>query len=269
MLIRLASDLHLEAFPSQEIGALVNVFLPADSRDSTSVLVLAGDISSSLNQLFAFLEAVTKRFAHVLYVPGNHEAYKHDFAEWNLGARGLYSSLENVSAVALDEMRCTVIGETRFLFGTLWADGGRDETERALVDRGLNDFRLIRNGATRFTVMDMIKIHKEQKEKLVQFLKEPFTGKTVVVTHHMPSYRLCHPRFGNEINGGFASNCDGILAANNAPDLWIHGHTHDRISTKLWKTQIECNPAGYRGEWDSPYNTFFTTPVFIDVVALS
>lgn len=261
--LRIASDLHLEGFRGRPIAALAAGFLPPDPRDKESVLVLAGDVSSFPDQVIDFLNEVADQFATVFFVTGNHCYYRHDFDELNqiLTTAQLKPNIL-VGGANLIEHK---IPGFRLLGLTLWGDGGKDAIERTWVDRGLNDFRLIRRNGTRFSADDMLKEHRRQKQELVAALKVPFDGKTIVVSHHMPSYRLCHPRFGTSINGGFASNCDDILAYDHAPVLWIHGHTHDRISTRLWKTAIECNPAGYRGEWGTAYNTYLEGPVFVDL----
>lgn len=262
--LRIASDLHLEAWKGRNIDTLIIDFLPADPRDKDSILILAGDISSDPNQLMGFLFAAEKKFEQVIYVAGNHEAYRHDLNAWNDTMRDRFQTLENTFAVNLSDVKTFEHSGIRFVVCALWGDG--DTVEKQLwVDRGLNDFRVIRNGESRFTVYDMMDIHKRQKKELVNFLKTPFGGKTVVVTHHMPSYRLCHPRFDNEINGGFASNCDDILAYDHAPVIWIHGHTHDTGDGKLWSTRIICNPAGYRGEWDTPFNQYIAAPKFVEL----
>lgn len=263
MLLRIASDLHLEAFYGCDPETLTVDFIAADARDKDAILVLAGDISSKPDQLVDFLNMVAQRFVKVLYVPGNHEYYRHDFDEWNSLLKS--SQLKPNIVACAEEVLEHVDSNVRFLMTTLWGDGGKTLAEQTLVDYGLNDFRIIRQHGARFSVLSMIAVHKRQKAELEAKLKTPFAGKTVVISHHMPSYRLCHPRFGNSINGGFASNCDDILAYDHAPALWIHGHTHDRISTRLWKTAIECNPAGYRGEWGTPFNTYLDGPVFIDL----
>jgi UDP-2,3-diacylglucosamine pyrophosphatase LpxH len=227
---------------------------------------LAGDISSKPEQLIGFLNTVAPRFHEVFYVPGNHEYYRHDYDVWNenlLNAM-LRDLKENITVT------CGGVSEFHFkgyriLGTTLWGDGGPTPIDRLNTDRGLNDFRLIRQHGTRFSVNEMIVVHKVQKASLEAKLKTPFDGKTIVVTHHMPSYRLCHPRFGNEINGGFAANCDDILAYDHAPWLWIYGHTHDTIDTQLWKTRLVCNPAGYRSEYSTSFNTFHEVPVFIEL----
>jgi hypothetical protein len=264
--IRVASDLHLEGFMGRDPETLVIDFLPSDPRDAESVLVLAGDISSKPDQIASFLSVVAKKFQHVIYLPGNHEYYKHNMKAWDENLQHLIpaSNVAWTNGVGTIEFE-----KVRFIFSIMWADGGKDIVEQTWVDRGLNDFRLIRRADdTRFTVRDMVKLHKDFKAKIAHALKQPFNGKTVVATHHMPSYRLCDPRFGTDINGGFAANCDDLLTAPFAPALWIHGHTHDTTDHKLWETRIVCNPAGYRSEYNTSYNQFMVRPKFIAVEEL-
>jgi predicted MPP superfamily phosphohydrolase len=262
--IRVASDLHLEGFMGRNIETLQIDMLPKHENDAESILVLAGDISSSPTQLCQFLKVIENRFRRVVYVPGNHEYYNNDFSTWTPAVRdALEQNCPNTSA-ALSEVKIEIIDGIRFIFGTLWADGGDSLHSQAKVGAGLWDFSIIRDKGMRFTVQDMQQVHKAQKSQIKQALAMPFEGKTIVVSHHMPSYRLCHPRFGTEINGGFASNCDAILAGDDHPDIWIHGHTHDTIDTELFETRIVCNPRGYQREANkSEFNTF--APKFIDV----
>ncbi len=280
--IRIASDLHLEGFAGRNAETLAVDFLPADERDAESILVLAGDISSNAEQLLAFLDACCKRFPKVYYVAGNHEWYRHDYVhhtkdltaaihnhQTTLGAlTNLKFALDEVGYEELEDLKL------RFVFTPLWADGGPTLADRGTVGFYLNDFRLItmpshgdlsyRQIPRKFSVDDMMDIHKRQKAGIEEHLKQPFDGRTVVITHHLPSRRLVSARFwpgdgSDGANGGFASDCDNMMAVHE-PWLWIHGHTHDTIDTKLWKTRIVCNPAGYRGEWATPHNEFMQPP---------
>jgi hypothetical protein len=167
------------------------------------------------------------------------------------------------------------IGDLRFIFSTLWADGGPTLADQGQVGFFLNDFRLItyndleNKNPRKFGVPDMIYEHGRQKAKIEEYLKQSYGGQTVVVTHHLPSRRLVSPRFwpgdgSDGANGGFVGGCDDILACDHAPDLWIHGHTHDTIDTQLWRTRIVANPAGYRGEWSSQFNTFMSSELSPD-----
>lgn len=282
MLLRIASDLHLEGF-SNPATTLLNVFLPPDPRDAAAILILAGDISSSVSQLLEFLKLCEPRFRRVIYVPGNHELYRHNMQKWNADARALFDAqLTNTDTVHTAEVKSTIIDDTQFIFGMLWGDGGPTLSDQANVGWYLNDFRLItmtcdRDGTSfvrRFTVTDMQDLYRKQKETIESILEEPFDGKRVVVTHHLPSRHLVSARFwpgdgSDGANGGFVGACDNILAGDSAPALWVHGHTHDSIDTTLWKTRIVCNPAGYRGEWSTEFNSFMvsgaTVPFFIEL----
>lgn len=265
--IRVASDLHLEAFRGRNISTLAIDFLPTDDRDADSVLVLAGDISADPGQLLEFIREVEARFIRVIYVSGNHEYYRHEMDAWHLTMEDRFIEHLKNTVWATSGVGYFELHDVRFIFGTLWADGGKTLEEQARVGYGLNDFRVIRKGFRTFTVSDMQDIHREQKGIIDRALKVPFDGVSVVVSHHMPSYRLCHPRFGTDINGGFASNCEDILAYDHAPALWIYGHTHDSHDGTMWKTRLVSNPAGYPREFgETPeFNTFKQGPKFIDV----
>jgi hypothetical protein len=226
--------------------------------------VLAGDICSKPTQLLEFLQEVEKYFLHVIYLPGNHEFYGHIMKKW---ARNLEASLKAHPKISFSTMHveCKEFENVRYIYGTLWADGGKTLKERAMVGRGLRDFFVVKTDLEkRFTVSDMMTLHGQHKKQIEDFLKQPFDGVTIVATHHMPSYRLCHPRFGGDLNGGFASNCESILASDEAPAVWIHGHTHDSIDGRYWNTRIVCNPSGYYFEAnDTDFKNF--VPVFINL----
>lgn len=267
--IRVASDLHLEQYYGADIDKIVEACLAPDDRDSASILVLAGDISSKPDQLVSFISKVEPRFRHVVYVPGNHEYYRHDITTWVSETRALFEAHTDRTSYALgDEVLCHNIDNVRFIFTTMWTAGGEDLAEMGAVGAALNDFRIIALNGERFTVPKMSYMHKKMKATVDTFLKSNPDVVNVVVTHHMPSYRLCHPRFGNTINGGFAFNGDAILAADYAPDIWIHGHTHDTIDTQLFNTRIVCNPRGYAKEFaddDVEFNRYKVEPKFIEL----
>lgn len=265
MLIRIASDIHLEQWVGRDITALEIEHLPLDSRDANAVLVLAGDISSSPKQLVEFIAQVEKRFLQVIFVAGNHCYYRHEMISWNLNTTLAFNAQTTRTSHALGEVGVQIVNNVRFIFATLWADGGADKIEQMNVEKCLWDFTVIKLRNKNYTVESMIRLHKKQKAGITKALKTPFDGQTIVVTHHMPSYRLCHPRFGNEINGGFASNCEDILAYDHAPDVWVFGHTHDVIDTMVFNTRCFSNPSGYRAEKDTQFNDYCMGPKFIEV----
>lgn len=270
--IRLASDLHLEAWKGRGEEFLFSSFIPAHELDKHSILVLAGDISSDPDQLVAFLKVAKREFWSVIYVPGNHELYRKNFDSWNSEMRARFDAvIPEVSTVVSDETRAVVVDGVRFILSTMWADGGKTPLDNIAVKHGLNDFRLIakkQDWTLSFTVQDMIHLYKTAKSEINRLLQVSFDGKTVVVTHHLPSRELVSKRFiprdgSDGINGGFVGACDEIFNSPHAPDLWLHGHTHDRISKKIGNTRIECNPTGYQGEWRNGFCG--GKPVYIDL----
>jgi Icc-related predicted phosphoesterase len=263
--IRVASDLHLEGFLGTPVHDLAEWFVPRAERDEESLLVLAGDISSKPQQLVSFVEELLPRFEKVLFVPGNHEYYLHNYEKWNIEVHELLRSLGENLFFVTEGVNLSDYDGVRFIYGTMWADGGLTPVDQVLTSRSLNDFRLITtgDGSVRFGVPQMREVFRQSKQSIDQALKLPFDGKKVVVTHHLPSRRLVSARFwpsdgSDGCNGGFVGDCESILAHDHAPALWIHGHTHDTIDTKLWETRIVCNPAGYRGEWRTPHNDFWS-----------
>jgi len=261
--LRIASDLHLEAFTGRAAETLRIDFLGSFDDDHEALLILAGDISSKSEQLIEFLAACCNRYAQVLFVPGNHEYYRHDFAGWNASMREELKSLSSKLIFTTDSLGFHQVGDLQFVFGTLWGDGGKTKYDREAVSWSLNDFRLIRTGGHQraFSVADMMQLNHEHVQGIGKILEGlDRSKKTIVVTHHLPSRKLVSDRFwpGNGddgINGGFACDADHLFDLE--PTLWIHGHTHDTIDRTIQSTRVVCNPAGYRGEWRSPFNTYF------------
>ena len=234
--LRIASDLHLEH------GVSFLRALPADDRDAQSLLVLAGDVSSSVRQAFDFIASVESRFVSVVYVPGNHEYSGHTL--------DTYADSVEEARILTPMTRVASRGVTIFQFpglrlvcGTLWADGLCPEGD-AFLARSISDFKRMRE----WTPARMREVHAEHRRGLTAALETPFDGDTVVVSHHLPSHGLCDPRYGARLNGAFASNCDDLLSGPHAPRLWLFGHTHTTIDRFVGWTRVVCNPLGYPDE---------------------
>lgn len=268
--LRICSDLHLEQFSARSVEKNELACLPFDDRDAESILVMAGDISARPHQLVEFVKKVETRFKRVVYVPGNHEYYNHEMTALEPLLKEELSKHTSRTSYAIGEVLCEQIDGIRFIFGTMWANGGKSREELAKVGRGLWDFGCIMLNGTLFSVHDMIAINRKMCNDIESFLLNDNSGmKNVVVSHHLPSYGLCHPRFGNSINGGFATDFDELLASEHAPDIWIHGHTHDTFDKKYLNARIVCNPRGYAKEFEfeggEKFNDYGVQPKFIEI----
>jgi len=274
MLIRLVSDLHINGsikpwFDIRQVSAVQNFYVPHHDFDKSSILVIAGDVSSDLLELKMFLQSISMRFLHVIFVPGNHEGYGNHIEDVDVFLDCIEISSSNISTCGLSSTKVLELHGIRFILGTLWGDGGKLPIDRITVQHGMNDFRYIKTAGQVFDIHKMIQLNKQQKKEIREALKKDFTGKTIVVTHHVPSRKLISERFLPEdpfsdgLSGGFCGSAESIIKTFK-PDLWLFGHTHDRKSGKIFKTRIECNPRGYKSEHkNTEFNTYKEQPIFI------
>lgn len=230
MKLLVLSDLHLE---------FSNLLFPANDAD---VIVLAGDIWKGDNGIFWARAAWPDK--EIVYVAGNHEFYGKNRLE--VLAR-LRIAAKETGVHFLDNEE-VVINGVRFLGATLWTDFklfGEDLKMDCMLEgeSSLNDFRLIEEGEWNFSAIDSINLHNESVTWLTKAIREPFDGKTVVVTHHLPSADSVVARFKKDLlSACFASKLDHLMGK---PVLWVHGHTHDNLDYEIRGTRVVCNPRGY------------------------
>lgn len=231
--LRVMSDLHIEFFD----------FEPTEMR--ADVVVLAGDI---LTEHYG-LRWARKTFPStpVVYVMGNHEYYDAHYE------RVLERARKEAAKLGIHLLECdqVVIDGVRFLGTTLWTDF---EIEEPLLPRSIalryangsmSDFSLIRYRGGMLSAEASGEFHRESRRWLTEKLAEPFDGKTVVVTHHLPLKRSIHPDFfRNPLNPAFASHLPDLVRP--PVDVWIHGHTHCSCDYTIDAgTRVVCNPRGY------------------------
>ncbi|SKC93198.1 metallophosphoesterase family protein [Paraburkholderia hospita] len=177
MLLQIASDLHLERF---ETAGAPDAFL---DRVESDVLVLAGDIHR--------LHRVSGLFSDwpvpVVYVHGNHELYHRNYGAAIRRAR-LQLAQTNIHFLEGQER---VIGSVRFLGCCLWSDfalHGMTGPAMSYAQDYTPDHKIIFNGRKRtLTPSDTRATHRDSVAWLESKLRQPFPGKTVVVTHYAPS----------------------------------------------------------------------------------
>ena len=240
---KLISDLHLEFYNGDE-----EVYRPpvADD-DQDTVLILAGDIHTGRNAL-PWIEEMTRRYRHVLYILGNHEFYGQ---EW-------YKTLEFWQNVQMDKFEFlqdsfTIIDDIRIFGATLWTD----VTDPFMKWNGrvmMNDYNRTKVNEhnlglvyRKLNVQDTNNAHADTIRKLKDWLRCPWNGKTMVITHHLPHDLCIHNRFKNSnLNCFFVTNLDDLIADHEI-QVWCHGHTHDNVDVEIHGTRILCNPMGYHG----------------------
>lgn len=246
MKLQLASDLHLEHLSRMFPGE--TLIRPAHEAD---VLVLAGDVAQATDAVALFADWPVP----VLYVLGNHEAYRERLEcvidELRVASRG--------TSVRFLERDVVDFGGVRFLGCTLWTDYRlrSNRTQRQLMENAglrINDHRLIRtrNGEL-FSPEHALRDHEISRAWLEQELSQDYDGKTVVVTHHAPHPLSVHPRYaGDPTNAAFASDLTELLQK---ADVWLHGHVHDSFDYSVAGCRVVANPRGYARNVSSATDT--------------
>ena len=100
------------------------------------------------------------------------------------------------------------------------------------------------------------------RENISKTYPEINRSKTIIITHHLPSFKSVVPKYRNSpLNPAFASNLDSLIEDSEVP-LWIHGHTHSSLDYKIKSTRILCNPRGYPGYEENP---LFNSQMIINI----
>lgn len=233
MKISIYSDLHNE----------FSKFIPPLSSKDAELIILAGDIDKGDQGILWARQQWPAQ--HIIYVAGNHEFYGQE-------RNGVLKSLRavatehNVHFLENDEV---FIDGIRFIGCTLWTDFklfGDDLQQTCMreAQSGLNDFSLIKEGQSKFLPESSLVLFNESyaflKRKL---LSEHYAGKTVVITHHLPSMLSVAYKYKEDLlSACFASNLDDLFGS---AHIWTHGHTHESFDYEVKGTRVICNPRGY------------------------
>ena len=235
MKLLILSDLHNEFEP----------FVPVPTE--ADLVILAGDIGTKARAVQWAASAFGS--LPVVMVAGNHDLWgssiPRGYEKMKDAARGT-----RVHFLQNDQV---VIDGVRFLGATLWTNYRLTANQPLAMwdarQRMVRDFKKVRNAQFGKTSPAFM---LEQHFKSAQFLSEqmamPFSGKTVVVTHHAPTGASIPERFRadsqSHLNAAYASNLEHMMGGD-AVQLWVHGHTHDSLDMNIAGTRVICNPRGY------------------------
>lgn len=249
------SDLHLE------FGKPFSVSPPGD----INVILCAGDVvDKGVVPSIEWLAAFAGPKVPVIFVAGNHEFYRSFLSDSIAAANGLRERYPNIHF--LDD-RDIVIDGVLFAGATFWTDfrlfDRNPETSMCWAEKGMNDYKKIKLSKKpfrKFKPIDSFRRHYASVKFLTESLRQIDVRKRVVLTHHAPSSRSISRWFRDDpLSPCYASDCDAFIREAE-PDLWIHGHVHQRLDYKLGFTRIVCNPRGY--PWEA---TGFDPGLVIDI----
>jgi len=226
MRLQVLSDLHFEYHADAGQS-----FVESLDPTGVDVLVLAGDIAAGAGIPHA-LALFCERYgdADVVYVHGNHEYYGADRAwvkQWTREA-----ALSHRNLTWLDCSVAEVRGQ-RFIGGPLWF---RHSVE---IDRQKPEMRDFLH------IPELESWVYDESRRMRELLQEELREGDVVVSHHLPSERCVAPRYAEHpMNVIFVCDVEALIIERR-PRLWLHGHTHESLNTRVGDTRVVCNPFGY------------------------
>lgn len=241
--IQYVSDLHLELYSEPpDYSTLLKPCAP--------YLALAGDIGQP-DQLKPFLDWVVPQWKKVFYITGNHEYYNFTkttktIKELNVEYTRITDQYENLYFLHADRPSHFLEDENVAIVGlTLWSN-----VQQTSGWRKVADYSNIRVHAGERTVPRQLnEIHAREVTILESEIGAWSSrgAQLCILTHHMPSYSLIHPRYAmSDVNSCFASNLDALIK----PPIrcWIYGHSHACGNYLVKSTMCVINARGYLDE---------------------
>jgi len=226
MLVKILSDIHLHP--------MHNTYNYVDHGER--VCILAGDIAEGMRGVNWAMNYIPNHI-DVLYIPGNHEYYGHEYHELNKSFERHNASGSNVTVLLNDTVE---IWGITFAGTTLWTDFMVYNDPVATLNwaTGLNDSRWIKFNNHTINAQNIINLNKEA----LQFLSR--TEADVLITHYAPEFSESPQWKGHPLTPGFLTKVPPNI--HKKFKYHIHGHTHTSFDYDTpYGTRVICNPRGY------------------------
>ncbi len=235
MKIQYASDLHLEFKQNRE-------FLRANPlQPSANILLLAGDIVpfAQMEKHQDFFSYVSDHFQSTWWIPGNHEYYYSDIADRS--GRFNEKIRSNVHLVNNWSVHQNGI---RFIFSTLWSK--INAVNLWHTEASISDFHVIKCENRHFSANRFNQLHAESLKYIKSELSAECVEKTVVVTHHVPTFINYPEKYrSSDLNGAFGTELSDLIGTFK-PACWIYGHHHHNTPDfEIGCTRLLTNQMGY------------------------
>ena len=235
MKLQYASDLHLE-FTENKAFLKRNPLVPGGD-----FLLLAGDIVpfAVMGNHADFFNYISDNFDTTYWIPGNHEYYYSDISEKS------GSLNETIRSNVFLVNNCSIKHENvNLIFSTLWSK--ISSVNQWQIEQNISDFHVIKYKRNRFSAEQFNQLHNESLNFFKEALHHNYTGKRIVISHHVPTFLNYPGKFKTDIlNEAFAVELSDLIE-DSGPEYWIYGHSHYNTSDfSVGGTQLLTNQLGY------------------------
>ncbi|MEG3617638.1 metallophosphoesterase [Magnetovibrio sp. PR-2] len=254
-----ASDLHLEfEFVAPPTGPELG-FAPGE----VDLILLSGDIWTGAKTAPWICKLAEKQNTPVCWIAGNHEFYGQKIEKTLKGFRETCANHPLAYFLESESVTLEIHGRPVRVIGcTLWTDfdlNGQPKNAKEMASYGLSDYRKITEDAraaagiyTRFKPEHAQRRHFVSRMWLQDELSAPFSGVTIVMTHHAPHPNSVSGTYKkDELTPAYASDLTEMLTEHDV-DLWTHGHVHESFDYEIGGTRIVSNTYGYFAEDINP-----------------
>lgn len=245
MRILVIADLHFDHWLRSDRNPLAPIFPLLETLDA---VIIAGDVANNPEHGWPNVLGWLKYLVEpkkIWLIPGNHDYYG-----FRLDGDHRLREIAEANGANFLQKDVLELGGVRFICCTLWSDfklRGLPAEDMRAAARSMNDYQLIRRceGGRIIEPEDTALVHADHRAWLEGELARPFDGRTVVVTHHVPSISVSGKV--DAISPAFGSNLDDLIIGH-APDLWLCGHTHRHLAAMVGQTEVRNVSLGYPSE---------------------
>lgn len=240
------SDIHLDFWKlrPQFLRELIK------SKKKSKYLIIAGDIGHNLNTNLNFLVFLQQNFSEIFVVLGNHDRYIMKQESFLTGKEKAAYTRELYTEIGIKVLDGNLYEVDGVTIGGAdgWYDGSylagvppfNNEKILELWRNSINDYRL--KASPNFYAT-----YQEELEKI-----KSLHGKVdVMVTHVRPTIRdeHTHAKYkSSHINAFFGFDYEAEILKDKRVQVWVYGHTHNRIKFPLGSCEVISNPLGYPNE---------------------
>lgn len=226
------SDIHLEYRNSYPIIPKVGDYL-----------ALNGDIGSPFKSSYHdFLRHCSDTYERTFLISGNHEYWNNDNIPMNIidqMIRDITSKFKNVHYLNKDVVK---VDDYNIIGATLWSNIINKNNTMG------DDLYIYNDSNINMTIDDYKNIHNDHVSWICKNIKSD--NKTIVLTHHLPTYELIHPFYRKggytKYQDRFASDLDEII--DYPIKAWLCGHSHSQYSVKINNVFCGINAVGKKRE---------------------